>query len=210
VEARKKNYASPDNVSSKWWTGLLLKQVRFMNELKVKIELNPELVKEYYYSRDIYKEQIRYLDKKNLYIGCALLCISFLLACSSFEKFLYLILVAFIWGLYLLWKHLKIMYLRSRWLKTIEINASHYNGISSAELIINESGVGLHCGDNSEFLYWGSIKQFDLIENKFYLIYSSEPGHLLIPLKGLSQDTITEINNYLVAKEILKRQKETK
>lgn len=181
-----------------------------MNELKIQIELNPELAKDYYYLRDIYKEQIRYLDKKNLYIGGALLFGSFLLGFYSFDKFLVPVLAMFIWSLFFLWKHMKIVYLRSHWLKAVEITTSQYQGISSAQFIINENGVGLYYGDNSEFLFWDVIKQFDLVENKFYTIYSSETEYLLIPLKGLSQDTINEINNHLVAKEIWKKTKETK
>ncbi len=180
-----------------------------MNELKIQIELNPEIVKDYYYLRDIYKEQIRYLDKKNLYVGCALMLGSFLLGFYYFDKFLVPVLALFICSLFFLWKHMKIAYLRSRWLKTVEITSSQYQGISSAQLIINENGVGLYYGDNSEFLFWDSIKQFDLVENKFYLVYSSETEYLLIPLKGLSHDIINEINNRLVAKDVWKKKKDT-
>jgi hypothetical protein len=85
-----------------------------MDEFKIDLQLNQDLAKDYYYSRDIYKEQIKYLDKTHLYLGFGLLIFSLSLGCYKFEKLFYIVILTFCAALYYLWTHLHLHYLRWR------------------------------------------------------------------------------------------------
>jgi hypothetical protein len=176
-----------------------------LNEIKIDIELSPDLVKDYYYSRDIYKTQIQYLDKNRLYIGLPVLVASIILL-IFYPRIMFsvLLLIPFI-ALVNLWQHFKLYYLRMRWLQSVDTTSKLYQGVSSAKLEINESGVGLRYNQDYEFLYWDALKEFDILYNKLLLIYSSEKEYIFVPLKGLSQTDIDKITEALKSRHIYKK-----
>ena len=85
-----------------------------MDEIKIDIQLNQTLVRDYYYSRDIYKNQMQYLDKNRLYVGIPILVLSIflLIFCPKIMLSITLILPAI--ALASLWQHFKLYYLRMR------------------------------------------------------------------------------------------------
>jgi hypothetical protein len=176
-----------------------------MDEFKIDIQLNQNIAKDYYYSRDVYKEQMKYLDKSNLYLGLGFLIFSLVLGYYKFEKLFSIVILAFGMSLYFLWTHLQLLYLRWRWLKTVDIAASSYQNVSSAKLVVNESGIGLYYNDDCDFLYWNTVKQFDIKHNKFLLIFSSETEYLFVPLKGLTKLNIDQLVNALTSKHIYQK-----
>jgi hypothetical protein len=176
-----------------------------LDEIKVDIQLNSDLVRDYYYSRDIYKTQIQYLDKNRLYIGLPILAVSIFLLVFYPRIMLSVLLIVPIIALINLWQHFKLYYLRMRWLRTVEITAKIYKGVSSATLEINESGIGLKYNEDYEFLFWEALREFEILYNKFLLIYSGEKSYIFIPLRGLSQQDIDKITTALKSKHIFEK-----
>ena len=104
-----------------------------------------------------------------------------------------------------LWQHFKLYYLRMRWLKIVDTTAKIYKDVSSAILEINESGVGLKYNSDYEFLYWESVKEFNVFYNKFLLIYSGPNEYIFVPLKGLADQDIDKVTNALKSKHIYQK-----
>ncbi|MBK6522689.1 MAG: hypothetical protein IPG08_10310 [Sphingobacteriaceae bacterium] len=154
-----------------------------MDEIKIDIQLSPDLVKDYHYSRDIYKSQMQYLDKNRLYIGLPILVVSVFLLIFYPIVMLSVLLIVPLIALVNLWQHFKLYYLRMRWFQTVDTTAKIYKDVSLAKLEINESGVGLRYNEEYEFLYWDSLKEFDILYNKFLLIYSGEKQYIFRSIK---------------------------
>ncbi len=176
-----------------------------MDEIKIDIQLSQDLMKDYYSSRDIYKNQMQYLDKNRLYIGLPILAVSIFLFIFYPKVMLSVLLLVPLIAIVNLWQHFKLWYLRMRWLQTVDTTSKIYKDVSSAKLEINESGVGVRYNNDYEFLYWNSVKQFDIAHNKFLLIFSDSKDYLFIPLKGLSQQDIDKIIDALKSKHVYQK-----